>query len=157
MDSEIKWRAPEFDYYPKTTSWYYFSILITLAILGFAIWQKNYLFGFFIVVAEFLTLSWVGRKPETLDFSLGEKGLAVGELKFYPYSDIKSFGETDLPPSDKGFVEIVLYFNRKVRPGIFIRIPKDMASEIEAALEKNIPKVEAELSIFDALERIIHF
>lgn len=157
METDIKWKAPEYLFYPKTASWFYWSIFITLAILAFSIWQSNFLFGFFVVVAEMLILSWANRKPEIIDFALDQKGLTIRGVKPYPYTELKSFGLTELEPKESDFVEIILYFKRRLRTAMIILVPKEKSSEIQAALVKKIPKVDADLTIFDALERIIRF
>lgn len=153
----VKWSAPEFDYYPKSNSWYWWSIVITLLLLGFAVWQKNFLFAFFIVVAELLILSWGGRKPQPMEFKLDEKGLTIAGAKFYPYADLKNFGVSDLPPVDEKLLEIVIYLKRRLRPSLSILVPRDKSSEIEAALAKKMPKTEIETTLLDALEKFLRF
>jgi hypothetical protein len=153
----IKWTAPEFDYYPKGGSWYYGSIAITLLLLAFAVWQKNFLFAFFIVVAEILVLSWGAKRPVPIIFKLDENGLTIGSTKFYSYADLKNFGISDIPPIDEKLTEIVIYLKRRLRPSLSILLPKDRSAEIEAAFEKKIPKVEIELTLLDALEKLLRF
>jgi len=157
METRIRWKAPEFRYYPKTASWYYWSIFITLLFLVFAVWQKNFLFGFFVVVAETLILSWGGKKPEELDFVLDEKGLTIGSQKSYSYTELQSFAETDMDPDGSPYVELVFNFKRRLRTTMLFLIPKEKYTEIKTALSEKLPKVEAELTILDALERIIRF
>jgi len=154
---EIKWSAPEFAYYPKGNSWYWWSIIITLLLLGFAIWQKNFLFAFFIVVAELLVLSWGSRKPALVDFKLDEKGLTIGGIKFYSYAELKSFGVSDMQPADEKLEEIVVYFKQRLRTGLNLLVPKDKETDVAAMLAKKIPKVEVELTILDAVERFLRF
>lgn len=154
---EIKWSAPEFDYYPKGNAWYWWSILITLLLLGFAVWQKNFLFAFFIVVAELLVLSWGSRKPAAVDFHLDEKGLTINGIKFYSYAELKEFGVSDMVPTDEKFEEIVVYFKRRLRTGLNFLVPKEKEAEIVSALSKKMPKVEVELTLLDAAERFLRF
>ena len=157
METRKRWKAPEFRYYPKTSGWYYWSIFITLLFLVFAIWQKNFLFGFFIVVAETLILSWGSKKPADLDFALDEKGLTIGPEKSYSYTELKSFAETDMDPDDSPYVELMLYFNRHLRTTMLLLVPKEKYTEVKTALGEKLPKVEADLTLLDALERIIRF
>lgn len=157
MNPEIKWTAPEFQYYPKTTTWYYWSIFITLLLLGFAVWQKNFLFGFFIVIAETLILSWGGKKPSNINFLLNEKGLTIDGQKSYSYSELKSFAKTEMDADGSQYIEVMLYFKKSLRTTALLLVPKEKYPEVSAALSKRIPKIEAELTILDALERIIRF
>ncbi len=153
----VKWSAPEFDYSPKGNAWYFSSMAITLLLLAFAVWQKNFLFAFFIVVAEILMLFWGGKKPATVEFKLDEKGLTVAGTKFYSYADLKNFGVSDIPPLDEKFTEIVIYLKPRLRPSVNILLPAGKSAEIEGALEKKVPKVEIELTILDALEKFLRF
>ena len=63
---EITWEAPEFEYRPKSVSWYWISIIIAAAIIAFAIWERNFLFGIFIVIAEILFIAWGNETPATI-------------------------------------------------------------------------------------------
>lgn len=157
METEIIWKAPEFHYYPKTTAWYYWSIFITLLMIVFAVWQNNFLFGFFIVVAETLILSWGGKKPRDIDFILNEKGLTVGTEKAYSYTELKSFAETNMDIEDSPFVELMLYFQKRLRPTMLVLLPKEKSVAIQSALAKKIPKIEADPTFLDTLERIVRF
>lgn len=61
---EIKWQAPEYEYREKTVSWYWISIVVAALVIAFSVWQKNFLFGFFIVIAEMLFIVWGNRTPD---------------------------------------------------------------------------------------------
>ena len=65
---ETTWKAPEFQYRSKGVSWYWMSIIIAVAIIAFAIWEHNFLFGIFIVIAEILLITWGNEAPRTIDF-----------------------------------------------------------------------------------------
>ncbi len=58
---EINWEAPEFEYREKDVSWYWISIIAAAAIIAFSVWQRNFLFGFFIVIAEMLVIDGAGE------------------------------------------------------------------------------------------------
>jgi hypothetical protein len=157
METKIRWKAPEFRYYPKTAGWYYWSIFITLIFLAFTIWQKNFLFGFFIVVAETLIISWSSKKPALLDFALDEKGLTIGAQKSYSYTELKGFAKTDMDQDGSSYTELILYFKPRIRNTLLILVPREKYEEIRAALEEKLPETEAELPLLDALGRIIRF
>ena len=87
----ITWQAPEFQYREKGVSWYWLSIIVVAAIIAFAIWQRNFLFGVFMVIAEILLIVWANAVPKVFDFSLTENDLAIGEAKNYRISLFESF------------------------------------------------------------------
>lgn len=151
---EIKWTAPEFEYHAKGVSWYWISIIIAVVILGLAVWQKNFLFGLFVVIAEVLVLSWSVREPRSLDFVLSEKGLDINKNAFYAYNEIEKFS---VEASDADWPSLVFYFRRKLRPTVKIKIPKDLRTPIEKTLKTILPQVEYELSLLDSVEEFIGF
>lgn len=70
----MAWEAPEFEHREKDISWYWISIIVATLIIAFAVWQKNFLFGFFIVIAEILFVLWGNEKPRTVEFRITNKG-----------------------------------------------------------------------------------
>ena len=73
---EVVWDAPEFEYREKGISWYWLSIIAAACIIAFAAWFRNFLFGFFIVIAEILFIVWGNRQPRTVEFKLDDSGIA---------------------------------------------------------------------------------
>ena len=88
---QISWRAPEFEYHEKTAGWYWTTVVIALIILAFALWQQNFLFGVFVIIAEILLVIWANKKPEIVEFVVGEKGILVDEKRNYSYSEIENY------------------------------------------------------------------
>lgn len=155
-ESEISWDAPDSDYRKKDVSWYWLTIVVAVIILAVAIWQKNFLFGFFVFIAEILVLVWADKKPATVKFKLNEKGLALGKNKFYSYSELASFGLDD--ETNVEWPEITLRFKNYIRPSIKVKLPKNRLSEVKKALEAaSIPKTDVGTSFFDTLEKLIKF
>jgi len=151
----LSWSAPEYEHRPKGMGWYWGTILLALAILSLAIWQKNFLFAAFIVLAEILTLTWGERPPKLLDFTLTEKGLTIGENTFYPLDNFKSFSvEQD---DHENWAGIVLFFESHLRPSILVHTPHSETEEILKALRKKLKEVNWEPSLLDTLERFLRF
>jgi len=154
--AEIVWEAPQFEYYPKSALWYWTTILIAIIFLAFAIWQKNFLFAIFILIAEILILIWGNEKPEILKFKLNDEGLYIGENNFYNINDIKSFScaKSVFP----GFWDFKIYFKRNFSLELKILIPEGFYEEIkDFFLQKNIKEREYEESFFDIIQRLIKF
>jgi hypothetical protein len=151
----IKWQAPEFHYREKDVSWYWISVIVAIIILSVSVWQKNFLFAVFIVIAEILVLVWAGKKPRTLTFSLDEKGLSIDGKKFYPYSTIGAFAISESSMDE--WHELSFRFNHGLRPLLKTRIPAERSKEIEEALITVIQKTELEESLLDILEKLTGF
>ena len=82
---EIIWEAEEYEHHEKTPGWYWITVLIALALGAYAVWQDNYLFLFFIVVAEVMVFSWARRYPRILVFRVTDGGGHIDNMGFYPH------------------------------------------------------------------------
>lgn len=153
--AEIKWTAPEYEHRPKDVSWFWISIIIAVVLLAAAVWQKNFLFGFFIVVAEMLLLVWGNREPREVGFLLSEKGLTVDGKKFYAWGEIRDWSAEE--PGDSGWGDLLLNFNTRLKPDIRVLVPKSRFPEVKNALAEKAPETEREESVVDALQKFLGF
>ena len=151
----IEWQAPEFHYSEKDVSWYWTSAIIAIILLSASVWQKNFLFAVFIVIAEILILVWAGQKPRTIEFKLDEKGLTIDGKKFYPYSSIGAFSIDENAGGE--WRELAFRFGHGMRPLLKVFVPGKRSEEIEKALAGVIQKTDFEDSFLDILQRLIGF
>jgi hypothetical protein len=152
---EITWEAPEFEYRLKGVSWYWISIIAAVVILGLAVWQRNFLFGFFIVIAEIMVLVWGNREPEMVKFKLTEKGVSVGEAEFHAYEEIAGFSLYD--GHDENWPNLSFEFRRRLKPALKIKLPKNRGAEIQKTLKLFLPQTEHQPSLLEALEELTRF
>lgn len=157
----IVWQAPESEYSPKDVSWYWLSLILAAVLIIFALWQRNFLFAVFVVIAESLVISLAGRFPESWEFKINEKGLILkksggGAEKIYQFKDIKSF---DIHLTDEGgdIGELILKFNSKLSPYFKINFFSKDEKELIAALSKFLPREEIKQSLADEIFKIIKF
>lgn len=153
--SEISWQAPEFEYREKTVSWYWLSIILAVLVLAVAIWQKNFLFAVFVILAEILILVWANREPTTLEYRLNERGLDIGKSKSYTYGEIESFGVRE--NGGEKWSELVFTFKKSLRPPLKTSLPTHLLPQVKKALETILLETEINESAFDALERFLRF
>ncbi|MDP2598646.1 MAG: hypothetical protein Q8P49_02355 [Candidatus Liptonbacteria bacterium] len=152
---ELKWRSPEFEYRPKDVSWYWISIIVSVIVLGLAVWQKNFLFGFFVVIAEILIIVYANREPAFVEFTLNEKGIAIDGRKSYAYADMESWSIDSSIGTE--WPSLFFQFHRRLKPPLKVRIPRDRIAELQKALATVLRQVEHEHSLLDALEEFIGF
>lgn len=150
----INWQAPEFEERPKGVSWYWLSIIIAAIILGISIWQKNFLFGFFVVIAEMLVITWGNREPGMVAFSLDDKGLSVGQHKKYSYAELDKFSVEE---SESEWKNIFLHFKSRFKPSLKIKAPASKIEEIKANLSSIVPEADHQPSLMDSIEEFIGF
>jgi len=151
---QIVWDAPEFEYRPKSVSWYWVSIIIAAGIVAFAVWTQNFLLGFFIVVAEILMIVWGNREPRIIEFAIDEHGLIIDGRKFHAF---KEFDTWSAEAATEHLTEIFFYFRSKVRPPLKVLVPTDRLDAVRTNLKAMLKEVEHEPSVLDAIEKILGF
>ncbi|MBI2514751.1 hypothetical protein HYV91_00985 [Candidatus Wolfebacteria bacterium] len=163
-ESAIRWEAPDFEYNPKDVSWYWLSLMIGIVLLAVAVWQKNFLFGIFVVIAWFLVVNLAGRRPSLWEFELTEKGLEIrqpGKIdspkKFYALADMEGFDIHEVSAGGYDYKELILKIKSKFTPLVKITIPSSKEKKIEEFLAKFIPRKEYEESMVDSLSKLIRF
>src|SRR3989344_6396423 len=140
MEKEIKWSAPEFHYYEKDIIWYWLVLIVPLILVVIALWQKNFLFAVFLIVAALLTITWARRLPKTTDFTLSEKGLDIGGKKFYPYEGLVGFAIVS-GDQDTGFDELIVKTKGQLNTLIKIIIISAQGGAIKNLLSRFIPEI----------------
>lgn len=152
-DKEIKWSAPEFVSRSKTGGWYWLSIFIAVTLLAVAVWQRNFLFGFFILVAEVLVLVWGNETPRQVQFEINAKGIRVDDKQFYTWNDLQAFSVDE----DDKLSAVFLDFKQRFKPSLRIYIPAEHLTEVKAALQAKVRETEYEPNLIDALENLFRF
>lgn len=156
-EKEIIWEAPEFEYREKGAAWYWLSMVVAIVILVLAVWQKNFLFGVFVIIAEILLIVWGNQQPRMISFKLGETGLTINNTKTYAYKDIENYAFDE---EGEEWVSAIFKLRRQFRPKLKAILPKEMVGEVKALLKTraaDLMEVEWEQSLIDSLERLIGF
>lgn len=116
---QFSWSAPEHVYTEKGPDWFWAVGIITLTLAIAAIAYGNVLFAIVIVVgAVALTLQSL-RRPQTVEFAIGERGITADET-LYPYSTLHSFWVEHNPHEQK----LILQSQKTLMPYIVIPIDK---------------------------------
>jgi hypothetical protein len=152
---EIIWEAPEYDHHEKGIGWYWMSIIIAVLFLAIAVWQKNYLFACFIIVAEVLVIIWANRPPNDREFTVNEKGVGIKGHKFYHYSAIQSFHGIEREYDDHD--ELMFHLHGKIHPTLVIKVPKEHFHSVRKSLANHLPHIHKEESFADVLSRYLRF
>ncbi len=153
---KIEWDAPEFEERQKTVSWYWITIILAVLVLAFSIWEQNFLFGIFVIIAEVLFIAWGNRTPNRVHFVMNEKGLTVPGATFYPYHEFETFS-VDESDEESAWGSLFFRLKRRARLTLRVYIPKERIKEAAQALRLGVREVEHEESLTDALERFFKF
>lgn len=151
---EITWHAPEFEYREKDVSWYWITIIVAALIVAFSVWERNFLFGFFIVIAEILVITWGNREPAELEFMLNDNGISVGAHKFHSLKEFESWSTEE---AAEDWAELGFNFRAKLRTPLKVLVPQEMVSEIRAHLKLILREVEHQTSLIEAIEKLFRF
>jgi hypothetical protein len=151
---EIAWEAPEFEYREKDVAWYWVSIIAAAFIIAFSAWQKDFLFGLFIVIAEVLFIVWGNRVPKMIPFTLIDAELAVGGYRSYAMKEFESWS-VDL--EDGGWADMAFYFRSRIRPPLAVIVPAEKVAEIRANLKTVLKEIEHEPTLVDSIEKFLRF
>jgi hypothetical protein len=150
----MSWTAPEFAYRERDVSWYWISIIIAAAMVAFAVWQRDFLFGLFVVVAEMLAIVWANRTPRMIAFTLTERDFVVGEQKHYLVNDFETFSIDD---ADDIFVGLILHPKGKLRTPVFVFLPATDVPAVRKNFTGILREIEYQPTFIDSLEKIIGF
>src|SRR3989344_2517583 len=154
----IRWEAPEFEHNPKTVSWYWISIIIAILLLAMAVWQRNFFFGIFIIIAEVLILVGAAVEPPMVRFELTEKGLTIGGRKFYAMREIDAFSADVEGVFDEEWPDIVIHLRSHFRPAVRIKAPRRWLPEIRHEFAThNVTELHFEPSFFEVVEKFVRF
>jgi hypothetical protein len=153
-EKEISWRAAEYDHYEKGGGWYLLVGGAALILFIIAMWQKNFFFGIFILLAGIMVISLANKKPNVLDFKLTEKGCEVGRGVFYEYGQLENFS---LRNRQGRLDELILRKKATFNP--FMRIPIDgqTAEKAKVFLAEKLPEVEDQSTLLDVLIDFLGF
>lgn len=150
---QISWHSPEFNYVHKEVEWYWMTIIASSVVFLIAIWQRNLLFAFFIVIAEFLIIHWGRQFPKTIKFSLTKNSVRIGATDEYSYSQLA--GYHILRHDDHS--ELVLRTKNRIQPFLKILIDSEHIPEIKEFISEHLPEIEYDEPLSDHFGRMMGF
>jgi hypothetical protein len=151
---EVAWDAPEYEYREKDVSWYWISIIVAAAIIAFAVWFHNFLFGFFMVVAEILLIVWGNRTPRRVEFLVNDEGVSIDGRKFYGMKEFESWSADTL---NDEWNETFFNFRSRVKPALTMLVPADKLADLRTNLKTILKEVEHQSSLLDSIEKFLRF
>ncbi len=151
----LTWKAPEYEHRPKESAWFWTSIVIAILLVAFAVWQRNVLFGLFVVVAEILMIILGNKEPNEVTVTVDSRGVKIGEHKFYPRSHIEAFSLVEHDHTD--WFDLYFLIDRRYIPTISIHVPGHLVRELRPRLQALYPEYDHQESFVETLERYFWF
>ncbi|MEK9184072.1 MAG: hypothetical protein AAB890_03310 [Patescibacteria group bacterium] len=144
----LKWSCPEFEYQEKNNTWFLIAIAVAVIIGLFALWQANFLFLIFIVIAALMVAVWSQKKPKTVNFMLDDRGLWIENI-FYSFNKFDSFA---IKPES-----LMFKHKERFKPYLIINFNKDDLEAIRKHLLDFFPEIEYNDSLIEAFTRLFKF
>jgi hypothetical protein len=151
---EIKWEAPEFQYHEKEVSWYWVSIIIAALMIAFAAWEKNFLFGFFIVIAEVLFIIWGNKIPHMMTFTITDEEIDIDGHKTY---SLKEFESWSVDGHGDEWADILFYYRSRLRTPLVLIVPEEKIGEIRKNITPILKEIEHDPTLIDSIEKFLRF
>ncbi len=150
----ILWEIPSHEHQLRGFGFFVIVLTIMVILLLFSIWQKNFLFGMFTIIATGMALYLSVQNPDIHTFSLNQKSIVFGNYKKtysyeeFAYFDVQEFSDTD--------IEIFFAFKDKQRLPIHLRIHKaDQDAIISLLKEKKLTEKDIDISLFDSISKLL--
>ncbi len=123
----FSWTFSEFAKHDRSRNWYVWASVAVGALLLYAIFAHNYIFGLVIIIAG-LTIAMFHRSDNEITVAISEDGILVNS-NFYEYKSLRNFFIIYQPPLAK-----TLYFQPKniLNP----RIPAALVDQDPVAIRK---------------------
>jgi hypothetical protein len=86
----LSWQAKEFEFLPKSRSWYWAVSIVSASVAVASVILANYLLAVIAVLAGFSVMLMGSKRPRRHTYRLTEHGFKVGE-RLIPYRDIQEF------------------------------------------------------------------
>lgn len=145
----VHWQAKEYLHHERNALWFIGFGVVTLGLLAVAIFlMQSWTFALLVVVMAAAVLVLVYRPPRTLDYTLTEKGLYVGE-KMYGFSEFKSFGVI----RDGSEYSVALIPTKRFSPAVTVYFPETSGEQIVDMLGARLPMETLHLDVIDRVVR----
>lgn len=148
----ITWTASEYVQHDKQIAWYLALTIVTILLLGVAIFMKAWTFAVLIIVMGVSVGVLAGRPPRSVKYTLSEYGLRVDEKNF-GYHDFRAFGVIQ----DSALHSIVLIPNKRFMPAVTVYFPSEMGEQIVDIFGAFLPMENVELDFIEKFARKIRF
>ena len=138
MQDSLKWQAPEYHHYERSTDWFWAVGIITICIAVLAFIFNNALFGILILLSAGILVFYALRTPEDVEYEINKRGIMVGK-ELHPYMTLEAFWietRNNIEP------KIILKSKKSFLPYIIIPVHNDSADEVADVLRNFLEEKE---------------
>lgn len=140
------WTVPEFERYERGKWWHAFALTMVMAAILYALYNRNFLFAFIIIIFAIIIFLHHSREPADLRIAVTELGILIND-KFYRFRDMSSFWLIYEPPLTKSlYLELADSFLPPVKVGLGDVDPVALRQTMLQFLIEDLEKKEEPLS-----------
>lgn len=154
---KISWQTPEFDYHEKDVSWYYLVVILGAIFIGLAVWQKDFLFAIFLVIATAVVLFWGSEKPGVVTVTVSDEGVSINNRRIDMMSHFSGFALKDGGQDNPEWGKLLLRHKQRLHTATHIPVPQGRMGEVKKLLSAHLSEYEYEDSFMDELLRFLKF
>lgn len=136
-DLSLKWQAPEYHHYERSTDWYWAVGIITVCLIALSFFFGNPLLGVLILLSAIILIYFVFRVPNMIDYEINNRGIIVGK-ELLPYKTLEAFWIETRAHEPK----LILKSKKTLQPLIVIPIHEDSVDDIGSVLNQFVEEKE---------------
>lgn len=133
-DVLMEWSFPEFVRHDRGRGWYVGYILVTLGLLTFSFFSRNYTFAMFIVLLTLVLIIRFRRQPLPVHFAIRDEGIEV-DNEYHPWRELKEFWVIYRPPMVK---KVYFTFKSGLRPEMAIALENQNPVRVRQLLSERL-------------------
>jgi hypothetical protein len=143
----FSWKVPEYDRPARSRNWYIIAGILAVLIIGYAVWDKNYIFALFMLIAAVIVMFFDKNDAQLLDVIIDRKGLKIGS-SFYEINELKDFFIIYRP--EEGIKNLYFHFKSAIRHRLSIPLvntdPVAIRGFLRRYLQEDLDKTNQPLS-----------
>ena len=146
-DFDFHWEIDSHIKHQKTKTWYIIASVITLALIVYAIIDRNYFFALIIIIAGALIIFFDNEPVQKIDFAIKYDGVLV-DKKFFPFESVSNFYIIYRPQEDikKVFFEFKNPLQHRLSIELYQQNPLELREYLLKYLKEDIEKNHEPLS-----------
>lgn len=150
----MSWTFPEEEEKERSLNWYIWSGVIGAGFLGFAIWDRNFLFAVIILMVGFIYFYSSYETPLVVEFQITDEGVTIGK-RDYKYAEINTFWFVYEP--SENIKVLYLEFKRSLKPSLEIPLKEENPLEVRKVLSQYLDEdySRQEETLSDTLSRVL--
>ena len=125
--NEPEWEIDNMTKHVRSKRWYIIAGIVTLLLIIWAIYERNYLFALVIIISTGLLIYYEGEEVKKIKVKIQYNGLFVGD-NFYKFQSVSKFYIIYKP--DENIKRLYIEFRNPLEPRLSIPLENENPIEI---------------------------